>query len=399
MTSAILVLNAGSSSLKFALYEPSALAPLCRGTIGGIGGVSDLKVTGPREALFSRRDPPAPATHEEAATWLLTLVGDAPDLDLVAVGHRVVHGGARFGSPVAIDDAILADLRSLIPLAPGHQPHNLAAIDAVARAWPGLPQVACFDTAFHRTLPRLAQLYPLPRDLIDEGLVRYGFHGLSYEYIAGVLPDHAGGRADGRVAVAHLGHGASLCGLLNRQSIATTMGFTALDGIMMGTRSGAIDPGIILHLLQAKGMAPHDVADVLYARSGLLGVSGISDDVRVLEASSDPCAAEALDLFAYRVIREFGSLVAALGGLDVLVFTAGVGEHSAGMRDRIGRGLRWTGLILDRERNARSEIRISAAGSKVDAFVIPTNEELPIARAARSHWLNGRLPPAYKSLS
>lgn len=392
MTSAILVLNAGSSSLKFALYEPSALAPLCRGTIGGIGGVSDLKVTGPREALFSRREPPAPATHEEAATWLLTLVGDAPDLDLVAVGHRVVHGGARFGSPVAIDDAILAELRSLIPLAPGHQPHNLAAIDAVARAWPGLPQVACFDTAFHRALPRLAQLYPLPRNLIDEGMVRYGFHGLSYEYIASVLPDHAGERASGRVVVAHLGHGASLCGMLNRQSIATTMGFTALDGIMMGTRSGAIDPGIILHLLQTKGMAPHDVADVLYARSGLLGVSGISDDVRVLEASSDPCAAEALDLFAYRVVREVGSLVAALGGLDVLVFTAGIGEHSPGMRDRIGQGLGWTGLVLDGERNARSEIRISTAGSKVDALVIPTNEELPIARAARAHRRGIRRP-------
>lgn len=216
-------------------------------------------------------------------------------------------------------------------------------------------------------------------------MVRYGFHGLSYEYIADVLPDHARERASGRVVVAHLGHGASLCGIPNRQSIATTMGFTAPDGIMMGTRSGAIDPGVILHLIQARGMAPDDVANLLYARSGLLAVSGISDDVRILEASGDPRAAEALDLFAYRVVREIGSLVAALGGLDVLVFTAGVGEPSAGVRDRIAQGLGWTGLILDRGRNARSEIRISAAGSTVDAFVIPTNEELPIALASRSH--------------
>jgi acetate kinase len=214
-------------------------------------------------------------------------------------------------------------------------------------------------------------------------VVRYGFHGLSYEYIAGALPDHAGERATGRVVVAHLGHGASLCGMLNRESIATTMGFTALDGILMGTRCGAVDPGIILHLLQAKGMTPHDVANLLYARSGLLGVSGISDDVRALEASDDPRAAEALDLFAYRVVREIGSLVAALGGLDVLVFTAGVGEHSAGVRERIAQGVGWTGLVLNGGHNARSETRISAAGSAVDAFVIPTNEELPIAQAAQ----------------
>lgn len=383
MTAAILVLNAGSSSLKFALYEPDGIALLCRGTISAIGGDANLAVTGPEQALLEGRRPPAHASHEAATMWLLGLVDDGSDLDLVAVGHRVVHGGPRFSAPVRIDDGILAALRDLIPLAPGHQPHNLAAVDAVARAWPGLPQGACFDTAFHRTMPRLAQLYPLPGDLIDQGMVRYGFHGLSYEYIADVLPDHAGERANGRVIVAHLGHGASLCGMLGRRSIATTMGFTALDGIMMGTRSGAIDPGIILHLIQARGMAADGVADLLYARSGLLGVSGISDDVRILEASDDPRAAEALDLFAYRVVREIGSLVAALRGLDVLVFTAGVGEHSAGIRDRIARGLDWTGLILDPGLNARSEVRISDAASKVDAFVIPTNEELPIARAVR----------------
>jgi len=383
MTAAILVLNAGSSSLKFALYEPGELALLCRGTIAAIGGETDLKVTGPEQALLGGQRPPAHANHEAATSWLLGLVDKIRDLHLVAVGHRVVHGGSRFSSPTVINATVLAELRDLIPLAPGHQPHNLAAVDAVARAWPGLPQVACFDTAFHRTMPRLAQLYPLPRDFVDGGMVRYGFHGLSYEYIADVLPDHAGERANGRVVVAHLGHGASLCGMRNRRSIATSMGFTALDGIMMGTRCGAIDPGIILHLIQARGMAPDDVADLLYARSGLLGVSGISDDVRILEASDDPRAAEALDLFAYRVVREIGSLVAALGGLDVLVFTAGVGEHSAGIRDRIAQGLGWTGLILDPACNARSEVRISDAPSKVDAFMIPTNEELPIARAAR----------------
>ncbi|SCY97915.1 acetate/propionate family kinase [Microvirga guangxiensis] len=383
MTAAILVLNAGSSSLKFALYEPGELALLCRGTIAAIGGETDLKVTGPEQALLGGQRPPAHANHEAATSWLLGLVGEIRDLHLVAVGHRVVHGGSRFSSPTVINATVLAEFRDLIPLAPGHQPHNLAAVDAVARAWPGLPQVACFDTAFHRTMPRLAQLYPLPRDLVDGGMVRYGFHGLSYEYIADVLPDHAGERANGRVVVAHLGHGASLCGMRNRRSIATSMGFTALDGIMMGTRSGAIDPGIILHLIQARGMATDEVADLLYARSGLLGVSGISDDVRILEASDDPRAAEALDLFAYRVVREIGSLVAALGGLDVLVFTAGVGEHSAGLRDRIAQGLAWTGLTLDHGCNARSEVRISDAPSKVDAFVIPANEELPIARAAR----------------
>lgn len=389
MTSAILVLNAGSSSLKFALHEPDRLDLLCRGEIGAIGGETYLKVAGPQASILEGRASPARADHETASTWLLSLFRGLRNLDLVAAGHRVVHGGARFSAPVVVDDAVLAELRDLVPLAPGHQPHNLAAIDAVARTWPGLPQVACFDTAFHHTLPRLAQLYPLPRDFIDGGVIRYGFHGLSYEYIASVLPDYAGERANGRVIVAHLGHGASLCGMLNRQSIATTMGFTALDGIMMGTRSGAIDPGIILHLLQTKGIDPSEVADILYARSGLLGVSGISDDVRVLDASHDPHASEALDLFAYRIVREIGSLTAALGGLDVLVFTAGVGEHSAAMRDRVGKGLGWTGLTLDRERNARSEVRISVDGSKVDVFVIPTNEELPIADAARSHRRNG----------
>src|SRR5919206_2776873 len=256
-----------------------------------------------------------------------------------------------------------------------------AATRAASAMWPDLPQVACFDTAFHRTEPRLAQLFAIPRAFTQEGLVRYGFHGLSYEYIVGVLPEAAGERANGRVIVAHLGHGASLCAMRNRESVATTMGFTALDGLMMGTRCGAIDPGLVLHLIRERNMPAEAVADILNKRSGLLGVSGISDDVRVLEASDDPRAAEALDLFAYRVIRETGSLMAALGGLDVFVFTAGIGERSVRLRRRISEGLGWAGLRLDPDRNDASDPRISSLESAVAALVIPTNEELPIAKA------------------
>jgi acetate kinase len=247
-----------------------------------------------------------------------------------------------------------------------------------------MPQVACFDTAFHRSQPRHAQLFALPRSLAADGVLRYGFHGLSYEYIAGALPEHAGARADGGVVIAHLGQGASLCALRNRQSVATTMGFTALDGLMMGRRSGAIDPGVLLYLLEQKKMAPAELADLLYNRSGLLGVSGLSDDVRVLEASGHQHAEEALDLFAYRAAREIGSLAAALGGIDVIVFTAGIGEHSASMRRRICEYSRWLGLALDERANAAHGPRISAPGSNVEAYVIPTDEELVIARAVRA---------------
>jgi acetate kinase len=252
-------------------------------------------------------------------------------------------------------------------------------VRAIAKAWPRLPQVGCFDTAFHRSQPRLAQLFGLPHALSDAGMLRYGFHGLSYEYIASVLPDIAGGRAGGRVVVAHLGNGASLCALKDRQSIATTMGYTAIDGLIMSTRCGAIDPGLVLQLVRERGCEP--VADLLNNRSGLLGVSGISGDVRVLEASEDPRAKEALDLFAYRILREAGSLIAALGGLDVLVFTAGIGEHSAKLRRQICEGLAFTGARLDPARNDAAQTKIHADGSSVDLLVIPTNEELPIARA------------------
>ncbi len=385
MSNAILVLNAGSSTVKFALYEAETLQPLCRGEVDRVGADSRLHVSGAHAASFETASPPpARGNHEDAAAWLLDTIRHEPQFALKAAGHRVVHGGQSFGAPVLVDDVVAAELAELIPLAPAHQPHNLAAIRAVGRAWPGLPQVACFDTAFHRTQPRLAQLFPIPHELTAEGMLRYGFHGLSYQHVAEVLPGLAGERAKGRVIVAHLGQGASLCAMKDGQSIATTMGFTALDGLMMGTRSGAVDPGLVLHLIRERGMEPAAVAEVLNKKSGLLGVSGVSSDVRDLLATSDPRAAEALDLFAYRAVREMGSLMAALGGLDVLVFTAGIGEHAPAVRAGICAGLSWAGVVLDPTLNEAGQGRISAASAPVETWVLPANEELPIARATRA---------------
>ena len=387
MTDAILVLNVGSSSIKFALYDLDTIELLCRGHIERIdSGEATFKTSGPRCEVFERAHPPRDARgHDAVAQWLLRTVADcATDIKIVAAGHRVVHGGMEFAAPVRVDASVMEALERLIPLAPNHQPHNLGAIRQVERTWPGLPQVACFDTAFHRSQPRHAQLFALPRSFAAGGVLRYGFHGLSYQYIADALPAHAGTRAEGRVVVAHLGHGASLCALRERRSVATTMGFTALDGLMMGRRSGAIDPGVLLFLLQQRNKSPAELADLLYNRSGLLGVSGISDDVCLLEASAHPDAEEALDLFAYRAAREIGSLAAAIGGVDVIVFTAGIGEHSASMRARICGYSGWLGVLLDGNANAAHGPRISAPGSTVDVFVIPTDEELVIARAVRA---------------
>lgn len=387
MTDAILVLNVGSSSLKFALYRLDTIELLCRGHIERIDSVDvALRTSGPRRDLFEDMQPPREGGgHDVHAQWLLRALSEhEPDIRVSAAGHRVVHGGMEFFTPVRVDAGVLEALSRLIPLAPNHQPHNLGAIRQVERTWPGLPQVACFDTAFHRSQPRHAQLFALPRSFAADGIVRYGFHGLSYEYIAGALPAHAGARADGRVVIAHLGHGASLCALRARRSVATTMGFTALDGLMMGRRSGAIDPGVLLYLLEEKKTAPADLADLLYNRSGLLGVSGISDDVRVLEASGHPDAEEALDLFAYRAARDIGSLAAAVSGIDAIVFTAGIGEHSASMRRRICEYSRWLGITLDERANAAHGPRISTSDSTVDVYVIPTDEELVIARAVRA---------------
>lgn len=385
MTSAILVLNAGSSSIKFAVYEARALDVLCRGSIDGIGAAVSFRITGPHiDESAAPSTLGDDSTHATLTPWLIDeLKSRLPGLDLVAAGHRVVHGGMKYDAPVLATKEVLADLEKLVVLAPGHEPHNLAAIRAATAAWPSLPQVACFDTEFHRNQPRLAQIYALPRRWTDEGILSFGFHGLSYEYIASVLPGYAGARADGRVVAAHLGNGASMCAMLARRGIASSMGFTALDGLMMGTRSGNIDPGVVLYLMQQCGMTAAEVSDLLYNRSGLLGVSGISSDVRELEASDDPRAREALDLFAYRASRELGALVADLSGLDVLVFTAGIGEHSAGVRRAICERSAWAGIAIDHEANNAHRTDISAAGSKVQVLVIPTDEEIVIAQAAR----------------
>jgi acetate kinase len=380
MTEAALVLNVGSSSVKFALYAMPALDLLCRGGIDAIGtGRAKFAAAGPRAADLEGASPLGRDHASVAAELLRALAERLPDLALVAAGHRVVHGGTEFSDPVRIDARVLEALERFVPLAPSHQPQNLAAIRAVARAAPGLPQVACFDTAFHRTQPAHAQHFALPRAMTAEGIVRYGFHGLSYEYLADVLPAHAGERANGRVVIAHLGHGASLCALRGRRSVATTMGFTALDGLVMGTRSGALDPGVVLYLLQQKGMTAEAVSDLLYNRSGLLGVSGLSDDLRVLEADGSAAAEAAMDLFAYRAAREIGSLAAAIEGLDVLVFSAGIGERSPSMRARICAYSAWLGVAIDAQANAANRIRIGASGAAVDVFVIPTDEEFPIA--------------------
>ena len=386
MNSAVLVLNSGSSSVKFALYRlgDGDSLRLLSGQIDNIEQAPQLSLREAsgetsEHALQTHSGPGR--TRAEALSYLIDMLSQrAGGTGVLAAGHRVVHGGARYREPVVVDRDVLVVLESFIPLAPLHQPHNLAAIRALIDAAPGLPQVACFDTAFHSTQPRLATLYALPRELETRGVRRYGFHGLSYEHIASVLPDYLGDRAGGRVVVAHLGNGSSLCAMHERRSVATSMGFTALEGLVMGTRAGSLDPGVLLYLLQEMGMDAAAVSDLLYHRCGLLGVSGISHDMRELLASTDARAAEAVDLFVYRAVTQIGGLVAALEGLDALVFTAGIGEHAAPVRERICKGLAWLGLELDPAANARHGPRLSRVGSPVSAWVVPTNEELMIAR-------------------
>lgn len=386
MSDAILVVNAGSSSLKFALYgarqEPSRQALLCSGEFSGIG--HDIRfeaVDGTGAKLEAPQLPPG-ITHEAGLELLLPwLQKRFPAHKLAAAGHRVVHGGSRFAAPVRIDESVLAEIRRLIPLAPLHQPHHLRAIEALTRLHPALPQFACFDTAFHHGQPAVVTSFALPRALTDEGVRRYGFHGLSYEYIASVLPEVLGQEiAEGRVVVAHLGSGASLCALLGRRSIATTMSFTALDGLPMSERCGALDPGVVLYLIEQKGMSASEVTAMLYQASGLLGVSGSSGDMRTLLSSQDPHAAEAIELFVYRTSRELGSLAAALGGIDALVFTAGIGEHAAQIRQRVCDAALWLGVELDAVANSAGGPRLTRKGSKVSAWVVPTDEDLMIAR-------------------
>ena len=387
---ALWVLNAGSSSLKFALYpvEPDLTdAPALAGQIEGIGTQPRLHARATTGERFESGVPhPAgndqDSQHQSALDFLLDwMKTHTPRLDLIGVGHRVVHGGATHSAPVQLDAALLTELAKFEPLAPLHQPHNLRAIRAVGRIMPQLPQVACFDTAFHRTQPALAQRFAIPRALHDEGVRRYGFHGLSYEYISRQLAEVIGPEhASGAVIVAHLGNGASMCAMRNGKSVGSSMGFTAIDGLMMGTRSGSIDPGVLLYLMDQKGLDSAALTRLLYKESGLLGVSGISADMRNLLASQAPEAREAIDLFCYRAARELGSLAAAAGGCDALVFTGGIGEHAAPVREAIVARSAWLGLALNAEANTRHATRIDQANSKVAIAVIPTNEEWMIAR-------------------
>ena len=385
MNDAILVLNAGSSSIKFSVFpgdgRPKRSALLCDGECEGIGDRLHF-IAKDRAGKLLADEYPQGVTHEGALAALLGwLERRFQDYRLVGAGHRIVHGGSRYTAPVRIDESVIEELRGLTPLAPLHQPHHLAAIAAVSTLHPTLPQIACFDTAFHHTQPEVATAFALPRRLSAEGIRRYGFHGLSYEYIASVLPDILGPQvADGRVVVAHLGSGASMCALHERKSVATTMGLTALDGLPMSRRCGNLDPGVVLYLMQEKGMTVAQVSDLLYHDSGLLGVSGISDDMRVLLASDRPSAIEAITLFVYRIKRELGSLAAALGGIDALVFTAGIGEHSSEIRRLVCDGTAWLGMDLDQSANAAGGPRITSTCSRASAWVIPTDEDLMIAR-------------------
>jgi acetate kinase len=388
MAGALLVLNAGSSSLKFSLFaDEEPPRPLLKGQFEGLTTRPRFIAREGEKVLAEQRwDEGALLGHagavEHLFAWGRGVLGAK---QISAVGHRVVHGGTRHSGPARIDEKTLADLDALVPLAPLHQPHALAAIRAVTARAPQVPQVACFDTAFHRTQPKLAQTFALPRRFGDEGVRRYGFHGLSYEYIAAALAQTDSRAALGRTVVAHLGNGASLCAMRESKSVATTMGFTALDGLVMGTRCGALDPGVLLYLLQARGLDAKALERLLYEESGLLGVSGISSDMRELQAraATSKEAAEAIDLFVYRVGRELGSLAAALNGIDALVFTGGIGENDASIRERVCRDAAWLGLALDDEANARRGPRISRAGSRVTAWVLPTNEEEMIARHVR----------------
>jgi len=385
VSQALLVINSGSSSIKFALYPARPGAALCVGEIEGIGHAAHLVVRDAAGAATPGLALDGAATHEAALAALLAWIERRDDIaELVCAGHRVVHGGAEFTAPVIVTPDIATRLEALGPLAPQHQPHNLAAIRALARLHPGLRQVACFDTAFHAGQPAVATRFALPRALSDSGVRRYGFHGLSYDYIASILPQHLGARAEGRVVVAHLGNGASMCAMKRRRSVATTMGFSALDGLMMGTRCGALDPGVILYLLEQRGMSSAEIGQMLYRQSGLLGVSGESEDMRELLASTSRHAAEAIELFVYRIGRELGSLVAALGGLDALVFTGGIGEHAAEIRARVCRQAAWLGIELDEAANVTGGPMIGCPHAQVAVLALATDEESVIARACRA---------------
>ncbi|TGN94252.1 acetate/propionate family kinase [Burkholderia sp. USMB20] len=388
-TLALLVVNAGSSSVKFALFAcpphgDPARRPLHEGEAVAAGNSVSIRFDAEPDGSLplGTADDPYRAVLAQIAAWIRVKL---PHVALGAIAHRVVHGGARYVEPTVVDDDVLDALRTLTPLAPLHQPHSLDAIDVLRDAFPDVPQIAVFDTAFHRTLPRVEQLLPLPHAWFDQGVRRYGFHGLSYEYMSVALDESFGARAHGRVIAAHLGSGASLCALRDCRSVATTMGFSALDGLMMSTRCGTLDPGVVLHLLEAGKLSGDELGHMLYHESGLKGVSGASGDPRVLlarEAAGDEAARDALALYVHRIVRETGALTALLGGLDMLVFTAGIGEHSAVLRERICASLGWLGIALDARANADHAHVVSCASSAVTVVVEPTNEAWVAARAA-----------------
>jgi acetate kinase len=385
MADAIAVLNAGSSSFKFSLFVQSAdkIRLVSRGQAEGLYTSPRFVAKDDMGAVIGEKTwgDGVKLGHDGALEYLVGFLRDKlAEHRLVAVGHRVVHGGLEYTKPVRVDAAVITALEKYVPLAPLHQPHNLAPIRALLDRLPDLPQVACFDTAFHRTQPSVAQAFALPKSITDRGVVRYGFHGLSYEYIASVFPDRDARAAKGNVVVLHLGNGSSMCAMANGRSVASTMGFTAVDGLPMGTRCGTLDPGVVLYLMDELKMDARAIEKLIYQQSGLLGVSGISSDMRTLQESTDSNAKAAIDLYIYRIGRELGSLAAALGGVEAIVFTAGIGENSRSLRERVCRDARWLGVELDQEANARNGSRISAAQSRISAWVIPTNEELMIAR-------------------
>ena len=386
MSDAILVLNAGSSSLKFTEFlvcHGDALEVCVSGNVEELYGQARFHAKDASGATIGEHawQENSPPQHAGALDFLFDwLQANVRHAHLTAIGHRVVHGGTAYTAPVRVDSEVVKQLEALVSLAPLHQPHNLLPIRTIAQRRPGLPQVACFDTAFHHDMPPLAGAFALPPSITGKGVRRYGFHGLSYEYIASVLPQHDSRAAAGRTVVLHLGNGASMCAMSGGKSVATTMSFTALDGLPMGTRSGNLDPGVVLYMMQELKMDSVAIESLLYKDSGLLGVSGVSSDMRELLESSDPRAKFAIDLFVYRIGRELGSLAAALGGLDAIAFTAGIGERAVAIREAVCRQAAWLGVNLDSHANGAGGPRISTASSRVSAWVIPTNEELMIAR-------------------
>lgn len=377
----VVTINAGSSSVKFALFAVDGAWPrlIASGKVEGLGATPRFRV---RVVDGEASDMTLAALdHKAAIAQILDWIERAcPDISIGAIGHRVVHGGLSFAAPIVVDAAALSALREFIPLAPLHQPHNIAGLEAARDAFPHVPQIACFDTAFHRGHAFIDDAYALPFSYYERGLRRFGFHGLSYEFIARRLRAIDPIRAEGSVVVAHLGNGASLCAMKGGRSIASSMGFSALEGLPMGTRCGQIDPGLLLYLMQSDEMSPVELSRLLYERSGLLGLSGVSHDMRALESSSEPRARAAIDYFIHRIRIEICALAATIGGLDALVFTAGIGEHSARVRAGVVDGLDWLGLKLDADANLRNDAIISAAQSRAPVFITPTDEEAMIAR-------------------